>query len=378
MKINQQFVFTVLVLGLISWYRAAEMSEDVDKEIREILSRSSNFEKHTEDIITILSRCDVLKGYQVKNHLRFESITAFFLLAKADQNFIAKVRKTSEPDSHSCDQRFYIDNLVDAGIKYLSKVPNYRFYPGKRVQGVEQFFYCVSIFEKADTDLSQNNLFSAKDENGKKENSAQLFSLFGKLLKSFTEINFTGKILHGDIKPQSIMVTFLNKEDEFKAKLDPVVSDFDMLISSGKKNVDLSITRYTEGFRPPEMDPEKPNYEFSKEFVEDVYALGATIRNAIQTHKDFIDDSACWIVKLQKLASDMIVKKEKFIYSKNFLGKEITSTENLRKNMKDTLIEYLQVLEECGKASPADLNWVVFKKYLEPTTKLKIKKLLLV
>lgn len=198
------------------------------------------------------------------------------------------------------------------------------------------------------------------------------------MLKSFAEINFIGKVLHGDIKPESIMVTFLDKEDEYKSKFEPVVTDFDMLISSAQKDVEPSLIRYTEGFRPPELSKEKENYKFSKEFVEDVYALGATIKSVIQTQQNFIDSSDCWILKLQELSSAMILNKEKSMISKNFLRQTTVSTVSDRKNMKDTLVDYLTMLAACSKKSPVSLNSQLFQKYLEPTSKLKLKRVLLV
>ena len=175
-KSNQQFMFAVLVLGMISLYRGAEMSEDVNKKIREVLNSSSDFAMHTEDIIRILSSCDILKDHKVIEHLGLKESAAFFYLTKDNQNFIAKVRKTTYMKLHSCDKSFYIDKLVEANVSYLIKDPEYKSFSGNKVEGVGQFFYCVSIEEKADSDLSQTSLFSVDRGQSKKENSAQLFS----------------------------------------------------------------------------------------------------------------------------------------------------------------------------------------------------------
>lgn len=371
------------------------MDETVKKKILSRLESCLDFRFNPDQIIETLEDSEVLSGFEVEGYLGSDRESSFFHLAASEKDYIAKIGIDFDDGSIICNKVPIFAALRGKKVSYLNNILKSGVYSGS-LNAENSFDYCVVIFEKPDSDLSKKDLFFGQDIDSKARNSIQLFRLIGKVIKSFAEMNFLGKVLHGDIRPENIMVKFKDENDEFESKFDPVIINSDFMLDYNSKKRDLNLQRYLEDYRPPEMakkvqapapgkeltskqkkeilKEESKTHEYSSELTEDVYALGKTIQKVLENQATFIDEGECSAKKLNVLAASMVVEKEK----PGTKGGLFSSPKpvKVRKNMMEILEDYILLYMNCNKHR--DMQSDPFYNSLLATVNAKPKNLLLV
>lgn len=323
--------------------------EDLKREIGQNLEGNSSFADKKSIIINVLEGAKIFDRFEVRNYVGSGTGGVVFgVLEKGtpgqDLDFVAKVIIDNDETFPFCEDNQVLRELEQRKVPYVNRLISNDTYTGT-VDGKE-FYACVLILEYCFTDLDRGNIFPVES----KKNWPILFRFFGKLILSFTEIHFVGRILHGDVKPDNIMVR-INKEEK---DIEPVVIDFDLMLKiEGKEGRSDSQLRYSEDYRPPEIDEATSvdgeasqenwddnweRYRFSKDFKEDVYALGATIKTVLRSQKRNVQKDSKRYSELQNLVDKM------------------TRPRRSRPNMIKVLERFTRVLRSCssGKDDPND------------------------
>lgn len=366
--------FKSLVLALITQFRGAELSPAVESSLRAEMSSSADI---TGKILQTLKTSDIMKPYEVKGLAGSATGSDLFQVTKSGESFLAKVVLDKDKKYKFCRSEKAGRNLHDEDITYANALKEYQELTPKLKKN---FYSCVLILESPDADLTNRELFSSKDENGKIENSKILFRFFGKVIQAFAEMNFKAKILHGDIRPENIKIKFKKIGTTGKRDFEPLVVNFDLILINKSGNIiGSSVPRYAVQYRPIEIfeatfiNGRSPDYcwkenwnkfKFSKEFVEDVYALGKVITEVLSYQRDFISESTCEIIALRAITVEMLKKRDKVGFTNTLISKtpEIIK---IRKNMKEIFGMFLKSMTECNPAETDMLN----QKFIKEATK---------
>lgn len=372
MSIFQKFFSKIFILVLVAQSQLALLSPEKKIELEDLLESKNFAERYRIAILETLGEFDLLGEYSVIGFIDYKMKGFNFHIAKGNENFVAKIFVDNSNHFGNCREDKLIDDLQKLKVSYLSTKVKYGQFEGLTDDG-ERVYTCVTIYEKPDTDLSRSDLFSHEQPNDYKENSAKLFRFFGKVIQSFAELNFKARILHGDIRPENIKVKISSDGD-----FDPEIANFDLMLEnlSGEKVLDYAF-RYDPSYRSPELaetikideetnreywDNSEKDYYFSEEFIEDVYALGKTIKNVLPKQKDFINDDQCEIIGLKDLASQMTKNKEEIterVGSDNIRSLIVSKG---RPNMKEALQSVIGIMIQCQMDKDGGRNQVFFEQ----------------
>ena len=371
MKGYRSCLFTVLSLAIVAQLRLAKLDEKVEETIEEnLIDRVS--EGDSEKYLHILNNSDIFKTkYTVTDFV--DCGMNGVIVDVGNSNTVAKIILDDSDKYTMCKDELILKDLETKKVSYVNTLIEY-LESSEEEEDKDKYYYCVLILEKADTDLSNDDIFSENKTNIdvnielKKENSKTLFRFFGRVIQSFAELHFKAKVLHGDIKPDNIMV---NKKEMNNGTIDliPVIIDFGLRLvnTSGNEKKDEQL-RYAPDFRPLEMtggekikpEDEKAfaetwaekfkNFRYSKDFVEDVYALGKTIEVVIVNNEKYIDRTQCEISKLLAISNQMMQPKQQIDSSNP------DKPHALRPNMKVVLRDFISKMNECSQDKPDILN----------------------
>lgn len=214
-----------------------------------------------------------------------------------------------------CQNLQIAQQMADAGAKYILKlyyIRAFKFIALLKDHSIERVHFCVLGFELGSFDFFEMEL----DESKPLEDNTQLFiETVYKILKGFKTLNFDAGYLHGDIKPENMIIV------EDNGYYEPRIIDFDL---SFKPTTDYQTNRrippwmvYTDGYRPPEIQRfcqvhnnqlQYPHYfslyNFDQFFREDAFALGQTLKKILYNNKGLVllDDP------IIKFISDTIIR----------------------------------------------------------------------
>ena len=201
----------------------------------------------------------------------------------------------------------------------------------------------------------------------------------------FTELNFKSNILHGDIRPFNIDLNLANGTKRGDGEYDPFITDFDLMVDNEnrKTNTDQEV-RYKYKFRLPEMDKKivistddkikLENYEYSKEFFEDVFALGETISQISKANMHSINLKSCKISFIEGFSKQMKGNCNKDDEDdeddegdEGDEGDEMKSIlpDNRIKNMKDVLLIFHALMKHCNSTTTDRADTALIKEIEE-------------
>ena len=375
MQKYQNWLIAGFMIVFVMQLRVAKLSSSVANKIQIALAEKNESYSKQLQILKTLRDCSIMENYSVEGYVGSGQGTAVVDVTQIDTGlkYVAKVVLDIDNSYSRCRKEEIIEKLSNDGISYVNKfIQKKRFTD--RIQ-TEDFYSCVLILEKAGEALDKNLLFPKFDgkskieiQNTKIENSKKLVRFFGRVIQSFAELHFKAKVLHGDIKPDNIMV---NKKEMNNGTIDliPVIIDFGLRLvnTSGNEKKDEQL-RYAPDFRPLEMtggekikpEDEKAfaetwaekfkNFRYSKDFVEDVYALGKTIEVVIVNNEKYIDRTQCEISKLLAISNQMMQPKQQIDSSNP------DKPHALRPNMKVVLRDFISKMNECSQDKPDILN----------------------
>ena len=347
--------------------------DDLWETISPHIEENSKLAKYANMYKKTLQNAKLFKKYPVKEYIG-AGTGGIVLDVKSDNpKLVAKILIDYDYRFPYCQDNQVLKKLEGDGVHYVNKLISTETYTGylsaaeKTTSASHLFYACILFLEKADTDLRIGKLFDTKSI----ENWPVLLRFFGKLIQSFAEINFKGKILHGDIKPENIMAKILNKDTPSELDIEPVVIDFDLNLHNPREKYMIHHQlRYTPNYRPREMfDATKiplkdattaweinwRKYVYSGEFVEDSYALGVTIKEVLGLQSGNVDKTSKEYTGLLNLAKRMTGREyeqdTKLISATNRKG-----LKPLRPNMKIVLKEFLDIIEACKDCNNSELT----------------------
>ena len=351
--------FTLLLVVLVTQFSTSLLSSDVEAKLKFTISPKHSFGSQYTQIIKTLKECSIFdnNSYKVNGYLNSGFDGVIFDVSKDEKNYIAKVIIDDGAKYTSCNRELILYTLKSKNVMYVNQIITYDFF--KSYIGRFYFYSCALILERADVDLSKKDLFTKKDKDAKIENSRKLFRFFGKVIQGFAEINFKGKVLHGDIKPANIMIKYTESKDSFDKDFEPVIIDFSLSLAT--TNPIDNFPRYDQGYRPPEMEEgDIKSYKYSKDFNEDFYALGKTIEQVLQYHEEFINRNQCEIYELKTLASNMTNKRDPNQATQPSLTNSFNSY--YRPNMKQVLSSAISIMKECNIDNDKSVNEEFYKQ----------------
>lgn len=387
-----------LVLVLVAQFRITVLSDNVKYIISAELEQNNDFKRLKSKIFLTLNDPEQMSDYEVKRYIGSRAQGVAFDVMKSNELFVAKVILDADADFSFCRREKVVEELNLKGISYVASLKHYHEYTSKDKN--PEVFSCVLIYDRSDDTITNPKLFTKNDIKGKIENSKQLFVFFGKAIQAFTEINLKKQVLHGNITPESIMVNFKQIDNNSDRDFEPVVVDFCFSLKNEQfKFISDKLFRYSDGFRPSEMiekteekettstqnqnknqnqknDKEKEKeqkklerenwnknwekYTYSKEFVEDVYALGKTIEKVLDIQNRFIDESQCEIESLRKIAKLMLKKREELDLTVN-PSSEPKKYIKVRMNMREITVKFIEKVNDCDK-SQSNTKYQLFIK----------------
>lgn len=222
----------------------------------------------------------------------------------------------------------------------------------------KNFYACVLILEKVEQDFNNIQIFDESSE----DNWPIILRFLGRLIQSFAEINFKGKVLHGNIQPEKIKIKVSQYLNPSEVDVEPVIIDFDLSLENPKeKDISDIQLRYAPLYRPSEMSQATigqshdktqnwysnwQNYKYSGEFIEDSYALGVTILSILEIQYKNVDRNSDEYDKLLNLLSKMTGLKYDYVQQDD-LPVEQKALKRFRPNMKDVLREFLDIIKSC-------------------------------
>ena len=388
MQTSRSYLLASIVLALVTQFGITGFKSKVKDVIsaRIETDKKHDIRKIKSMIFLTLSDSEIMNGYEVEDYIGSHAQGVILDVTKSKQHFVAKVIIDTNAELSFCKREKVVEELNSKRISYVTSLRDYQEYTGKSTN--PQVFSCVLIFDKPDDTITSLKLFKDNDNKGKIENSKKLFIFFGKLIQAFTEINLKNQVLHGNITPDSIMVKFNQTDKNSAQELEPVVSDFCYSLKNEKfEFIPDKLFRYSDNFRPPEMiektkakattsnenknqsqkkhkekdkDKEKKQkqkeleknwdknwekYQYSNQFVEDVYALGKTIQEVLKIQSDFIKESLCEIQSLRAIIKLMLQDKEMV----DSLSKPENYTKG-RMNMRQITVEFIGKVNDCDSS----------------------------
>ena len=253
MKRNQFCFFSVITVAFVSQSSFAIFSDaKKDEIVNKIQSINSN-----KPINTLIG--ETLQKFSRDSNVEILSFVGkkandfSFHAMQGKTNYVAKVVIDESSKLEICKKVLDDYDTLNYKITYLgSKIEKYREFA---IGASPKFSYtCVLTYEQPDTDLSVKNVFSAETRESKAKNSQQLFLLFGEVIQAFAELKFTANVLHGDIKPDNIMVRFKQVGGSSEKNLEPAIVKFDFILKHklGKEVTD-KLLRYSWIYNPPEL-----------------------------------------------------------------------------------------------------------------------------
>ena len=369
MEKHRGWLITGFMIVIISQLRGKYLDYGVRSKIE---SKLVNFREFPEDAPRVMDALDTDKLFDkfiVKNY--FDSFIGDFVfeLDKPFQNTVAEIVIDFDKDFKICKLSNPYEKLKSRGLSYIIGLEYYTERVGYFVE--KYYYYCILLLERPDRDTSSPDLFTSKEAQHLKGNSERLFFFFGKAIQAFAEMNFIAMMLHGDIRPKNIMVKFKQAEKDSDRDFDPVIIGLhNALQFYSKEDLCNDALRYSSKYRPPEMSEKTfvagksldeswainwENYKYSKEMVEDVYALGKTIEEVLKVQSEFISESSCEIQGLRTLQNEMIKEKEKIEF-KNKKHSKSSKVIKVRKNMKEIFGMFFEILKKCNEENPSDLH----------------------
>ena len=376
---NQSCLIFGIVVALFIQFRVAGLDKRLLETLSTKMKNSNKFdEEETSIILNTLDNISLDQTYKIEEFMNSGSGGAFFKIGipiydssqpkgyTIKEYFTAKVIIDQDKDFTICNGESSIDKfnkpvpvtvmdldnnemtINERKISYLNVIKSINFFKGTGKK--EPFYSCVLILGETSGDLS-DTFFSDINDETKKGNSRRLFRFFARAALSLAELHFKAHILHGNISPYAFLVKSISKDND----IEPVLTDFRyILVNDSGEDIPDDQLRYNFYYRPPEMtgktkegilSDEKAwennwkNYQFSKDFLEDVYALGKTIKKAFEFQKSYVSTSLCEYKALKKISDTMIEENVK-----------------KRPNMKAVLEMFIKETAECNKGVDNSLH----------------------
>ena len=145
-----------------------------------------------------------------------------------------------------------------------------------------------------------------------------MFRFFARVALSLAQLHFKAHTLHGNISLGSLMI----KPLENNSDIDPITTDFrSALVNDSGEDIPDDQLRYNFDYRPPEMTGKTKEgsildqkawhrnwsrYKYSKDFLEDVYALGKTTKKAFEFQEGYVSTSLCEYKAPEEISEIMI------------------------------------------------------------------------
>lgn len=318
MQRRQIWLIMIVMVALVAQLKAAELSKALKKQIKKKLKGNSEFENNFDLFIYTLENSNLKENYVMEKYIgegsKGEAI--FLEVTTKGLAYQAKVILDKSSAYTFCENEKIVETLNQQKFSYISIFKDYIVYQGTR--NLQPFYSCIVITEIPRSFLNDRDLYPKNDDISKKSNAKKMFRLCGRIIKAFAEINFKGKILHGDINPSSIRINYKPTNIKSEFEYEPVITNFHLILKNEKQenNIDDGIVRYEDKYRSPEMNnpgekgvaitkhnftPSVKFYYYSSEFTEDVFALGIVIEDYIKLFSQFIDNNLCEITNLRKL-----------------------------------------------------------------------------
>ena len=268
--------------------RPGPLTEELVTEFTNAIS-DTKFKPDTDQVLRALRTSTLADKYPIHGYVGAGGGGMVFIADESkDKPLAFKLMKDSK-GYPNCKDNLILKELNDDDVIYVNRYVAHeeiRFkYEG------ELRFWCALVTERGKQDL-YSPLFADKDP---KKHWPEIFSMVGKIILAHAEINFKERILHGDIKPENIILIERNGEYE------PAVIDFDLKLDYLNSKANDCQARYTDTYRAPELrvkcevdekydsDFWKKNcesYFYSKNFLEDAYALAQTIKDFLEINAD--------------------------------------------------------------------------------------------
>ena len=363
----------IMLVVLISQFLLANLSsEDITKlKIQLEVNKVPDFDY--DRIIISIDSSSILQYYSLVGYLDSDKNGYNFHMTKDDQNFIAKITIDESDELEECKKDELVDDIEIFEVHYFNFPVDFGKYTNKIKN--PKIYTCLAVYQKPDTDLSKTDLFSDKDPSAKAKNSSKLFRLLGKVILAFAELNFKANVLHGDIRPENILVKYVSTTESDR-EFDPLIENFEMMLENSTGSTKFSgLIRYQSEYRCPELavlvKKDKVTkeedwlsldkmYYYSETFLEDVYALGKTIDKVLETQNDFIIGEQSEIKELKHLASSMTKGIEK-----SSMGQKPPGEKTIRPDMKEVLQLFLEIMEKHDLDKDNGPNQVFFEQAKE-------------
>lgn len=364
-------MFSVLVLALATQGGSALLSPANKKIVTDSLY---DINVSIMKIYTIQYTLEHFNGedeYEVLSYQGSSKADLRFHAVKDDRNFLVKVIAETSSSFKDCSEMQKIYSIDWIKRNFFNNQISYKEI--NTIVDRTEIYSCYLIYEKPESDLSKPDLFSRKNLSDKIENSRKLFRFFGKAIRIFAELNFKGRILHGDIRPDNIMVNYGSD-----GELEPKIVNFDSILKhEGNGDITDKQLRYWSYYRAPEINEvalidgqfnayrwmnDYDKYKYSKEFVEDVYAFGITIKKVLKFHSDSIDEKQKEIEALSDLAKLMSKDKTEITQKKFLKYFSFNSTNKSRPNMMEVLGKYLEAMTSFDFENGSGTDQALFRQ----------------
>ena len=358
---NTSFMISVVfIVAVASNLSSCFIKTTVWTAVKERIQRDSNLEKYLEDIKFVLDEAASFNLYSTESFK--ESVEGGLVLdvQRDKKKFWAKLLFEEDHKFSKCENFKVFEKEEFNKIKYVQKMSKREAFTRKVFNKednslIKEIHACIVIFEdyNININLKDTNIF----DNDSIKHWPILFRFFGRLIQAVAEINFRAKLLHGDIRPENILLVVKKNVNPELMDVEPVIFNFDSKLeySAFVKKPDQKL-RYALVYRPPEMrqattKSEKfsegdwnknwKNYEFSDQLVEDTYALGVTIDEVLKKQINNVNKNSDEYREFRILVDQMMSAryKEPYVKSKNLTM--------LRPSMKNVIWEFGLIISKC-------------------------------
>jgi serine/threonine protein kinase len=249
-------------------------------------------------------------------------------------------------------ERFY---SFDESIMRLEK--NSIGIPNKHKGGICEFYEMQGIMLQGAggrkkyittlvTEIGESDMSGVLFQNKatKDQNTATLLRYIKELSLAVYNVSYQ-KALHGDIKPENVILVRgkgINGEDR---ELHPKLIDFDLRLDTFVDSLISCQKRYTPGYTAPWLEEQyktkKKDYKYSADFKEDAYALAWTIHDLIYANIDYFNPFNQAIFEIAQ-----------------YIEREITQNRNTKSTNYPTPRQFY-----------ININGIIFKYAVETNTK---------